>query len=540
MNPHPRLEDILSAMSDPAFYPHAVSRLEIRHTHMSAVFLTGQWVYKLKKPRNLGFLDFRSLPDRGRYCRREVELNGRLSSGVYADVVSIRTDGQGNLSLGPGGRVVEYAVRMRQLPEEANLGRLLETGGFTDDLLEALGRTLAGFYVGALRSPDIDAFGDPELIRFNMEENFEQIAPFAAGLLDAEKWEFVRQVSRAFWKDHQGLFLHRVRSGRIRDGHGDLRTDHVYFHDGIQIIDCIEFNDRFRYGDAALDLSFLKMDLDRLGHPEISRRLLAAYARAAGDPEIYALADFYAAYRALVRLKVACMSANQAETGDLTALRRETGAYLDLAFQYALIFGRPVLWIFCGLPASGKSTLAEKAATALFMPLFSSDAVRKEDGEAAAPSVVPMDTGPYRPLLRGRVYARLLNLAMERLKNGSSVALDATFSETRWRLAAMQMADDLKAGIIFVHCVCSTDTLRHRLAARDASPGSSDARLFHLDDMQKRYEAFAPSPENAYLRIDTDRQVESSLHDLLSGAHALMNGQTERIRDRLRGSGGKE
>lgn len=540
MNPHPRLEDILSAMSDPAFYPHAVSRLEIRHTHISAVFLTGQWVYKLKKPRNLGFLDFRSLPDRGRYCRREVELNGRLSSGVYADVVSIRTDGQGNLSLGPGGRVVEYAVRMRQLPEEANLGRLLETGGFTDDLLEALGRTLAGFYVGALRSPDIDAFGDPELIRFNMEENFEQIAPFAAGLLDAEKWEFVRQVSRAFWKDHQGLFLHRVRSGRIRDGHGDLRTDHVYFHDGIQIIDCIEFNDRFRYGDAALDLSFLKMDLDRLGHPEISRRLLAAYARAAGDPEIYALADFYAAYRALVRLKVACMSANQAETGDLTALRRETGAYLDLAFQYALIFGRPVLWIFCGLPASGKSTLAEKAATALFMPLFSSDAVRKEDGEAAAPSVVPMDTGPYRPLLRGRVYARLLNLAMERLKNGSSVALDATFSETRWRLAAMQMADDLKAGIIFVHCVCSTDTLRHRLAARDASPGSSDARLFHLDDMQKRYEAFAPSPENAYLRIDTDRQVESSLHDLLSGAHALMNGQTERIRDRLRGSGGKE
>ena len=540
MNPHPRLEDILSAMSDPAFYPHAVSRLEIRHTHISAVFLTGQWVYKLKKPRNLGFLDFRSLPDRGRYCRREVELNGRLSSGVYADVVSIRTDGQGNLSLGPGGRVVEYAVRMRQLPEEANLGRLLETGGFTDDLLEALGRTLAGFYVGALRSPDIDAFGDPELIRFNMEENFEQIAPFAAGLLDAEKWEFVRQVSRAFWKDHQGLFLHRVRSGRIRDGHGDLRTDHVYFHDGIQIIDCIEFNDRFRYGDAALDLSFLKMDLDRLGHPEISRRLLAAYARAAGDPEIYALADFYAAYRALVRLKVACMSANQAETGDLTALRRETGAYLDLAFQYALIFGRPVLWIFCGLPASGKSTLAEKAATALFMPLFSSDAVWKEDGEAAAPSVVPMDTGPYRPLLRGRVYARLLNLAMERLKNGSSVALDATFSETRWRLAAMQMADDLKAGIIFVHCVCSTDTLRHRLAARDASPGSSDARLFHLDDMQKRYEAFAPSPENAYLRIDTDRQVESSLHDLLSGAHALMNGQTERIRDRLRGSGGKE
>ncbi len=528
-----RIDAILRAMTDPAFYPHDVSRIEIRQTHISAVLLTGQWVYKLKKPKDLGFLDFRKLADRERFCRREAELNGRLSNGVYAGVVAIHEDDHGRLSFGPGGRVVEYAVKMRQLPEEANLARLLESGMFNDDRLEDLGRVLAAFHAGALRSTDIDGFGDPDLIRFNMEENFEQIGPYASGLVDVEKWEFIRQVSRAFWQDHQDLFRHRVQSGRIRDGHGDLRADHVYLHEGIQIIDCIEFNDRFRYGDTALDLAFLKMDLDRLGFAEASGRLVAFYARAASDPEVYALLDFYAAYRALVRLKVSCMSLDQADEDRRALLQSDIRAYLGLALRYALSFGRPTLWVFCGLPASGKSTLAEATAEALFMPLFSSDAVRKEDGEMSGASVVPIDAGPYRPLLRGRIYARLLNLAMERLRNGSSVVLDATFSESRWRRSAIQLADDLKTDIVFAHCVCSTATLKRRLAMRDTSPGASDARLFHLDEMQKRYEVFDSPPEDTYLRIDTDETVESCLHFLLSGAHALKTNQAERIAGRL-------
>lgn len=528
-----RLDAILRAMSDPAFYPHDVSRIEIRQTHISAVLLTGQWVYKLKKPKSLGFLDFRKLAERRRFCRREAELNGRLSSGVYAGVVGIHEDDRGRLSFEPGGRVVEYAVKMRQLPEEANLAHLLESGCFTDDRLEALGRVLATFHAGALRSPDIDGFGDPELIRFNMEENFEQIGPYASGLLDIEKWEFIRQVSRAFWKDHHDLFRHRVRSGRIRDGHGDLRVDHVYFHDGIQIIDCIEFNDRFRYGDTALDLAFLSMDLDRLGFAEAARRLVAFYARAASDPEVYALLDFYAAYRALVRLKVACMSMAQADDRHRALLQSEVRTYLSLAFRYALSFGRPTLWVFCGLPASGKSTLAERTASALFMPVFSSDAVRKEDPGTPADSVAPFNTGLYRPLLRGRVYARLLNLAQEHLRNGSSVALDATFSESRWRQAAAELAADLRVGIVFVHCACAVETLRLRLARREGSCGASDARLHHLDDMLRSYEAFEPAPADAYLPVDTDKDPQSCLLETLSGAHSLRCRQLDRLESDL-------
>jgi aminoglycoside phosphotransferase family enzyme/predicted kinase len=530
-----RLETILRAMADPAFYPHDVSGIEIRHTHISAVVLTGRWVYKLKKPRDLGFLDFRTLADRLRFCSHEVELNRRLSSGVYDGVVAIREDARGRLSLGPEGTVVEYAVRMRQLPDEANLARLLAAGEFGADRLAALGRTLAEFHAASRRSPEADAFGDPEVIRFNMEENFEQTGPFVAGLMDRERWDFIRQVCRAFHGDHHELFRHRVRSGRVGDGHGDLRADHVYHDRGIQIIDCIEFNDRFRYGDAALDLAFLKMDLDRLGFAGAARALVSAYARAAADPGLYALLDFYAAYRALVRLKVACMSMDQAEPPGRERLRLDVATYLRLAFRYALAFGRPTLWVFCGLPASGKSTLAEKTAASLCLPVLSSDSLRKQDSPDAAVSL--FNAGPYRPVLRGRVYARLLNLAQERLRQGSSVVLDATFSESRWRRAAEDLTAGLGTCLVFVHCDCPVDTLRKRLAAREESGGTSDARLAHLDDMLQNFEPFEQEPPDTVLRIDTDADLGPCLYDTLSGAAALRDRQLDRLESALGGTG---
>lgn len=531
---HPQnLDRIRRAMSEPAFYPHDVQKVEVRETHISLVFLTGGLVYKIKKPVALGFLDFRKLADRRRFCAREVELNRRLSSGVYEGVVAIREDGNGRLSLAPRGRAVEYAVRMVQLPDQANLAAVLAEGPPTQGLLDDLGRTLAGFYASARRSEDIDAFGDPELIRFNMEENFEQIAPLAEGLVPPEQWEFVRQVCRAFWKDHRELFVQRVQAGMIRDGHGDLRADHVYFHGGVQIIDCIEFNERFRYGDAALDLAFLKMDLDRLGHPKAARSLLSIYARTSGDPGVWALVDFYAAYRALVRLKVACMSLPHADEGVRAALRRDIRGYLELAIRYALSFGRPTLWVFFGLPGSGKSTLAEMAARALSMPLLQSDAVRKEDPGFPADGVVPFNTGAYRPVVRGRVYARLLNLAQERLRQGASVVLDATFSETRWRDAAADLARDLNSGLVFVQCACSPATLRERLGRREQAPGESDARPFHLEDMLATFEPFIESLPDTHMLVDTGQGAEQCLHDILCTGHALKGRQSCRLAESL-------
>mgnify|MGYP001096095640 FL=1 len=446
-----------------------------------------------------------------------------------------RRDEHGNLSLHAGGTIVEYAVKMFQLPEDSNFAVMLREGRVTQEQISALGRILAAFHARAEAGPHIDAFGDPQLIRSNMEENFEQIQPFVENRIDREKWEFICRICLAFWEDHWALFQHRLRSGKIRDGHGDLRTDHIYFHHGIQIIDCIEFNQRFRFGDTALDLAFLMMDLDHLGHSRIAQTLLQVYATTSHDPEIYALLEFYAAYRALVRLKVACFSLDQAEPARQGPLLKEISLYLLQAYQYALCFGRPVLWVFFGLPASGKSTLARLVTQALFMPLLQSNMVRKQDQDFPLATVVPFNTGQYRLTMRNRVYAKLFNMAQEQLKKGKSVALDATFSDSAWRREAVRLARDHNAGLIFVQCTCDPETIRARLAQRDKAPGASDARLIHFADMLKHHEPFTEEMEDTLVVADTDQAVDQTMYEILSKAHALKRAQVATL---LRGLNG--
>ena len=526
MNSEQPLERICRAMSEPGFYPHPVSRVQRRETHISVVFLTGEWVYKLKKPRDLGFLDFRDPERRLHYCRQEVKLNQRLSFDVYRGVVGIHEDEDGRLRLGPVEGAVEYAVKMRQLPDEASLAALLHAGEATREHVRMLGGRLASFHEWAARGEDIDAFGGRDHVRFNMEENFTQIHPFVEELMNPQKWEFIRQVCRSFLDNHGELFRRRVREGRIRDGHGDLRAEHVYFHQGVQVIDCIEFNERFRYGDCALDLAFLIMDLDRLGHAAVGRRLLRVYASASRDAEAYAVLDFYAAYRALVRLKVACFSLEHAP--DRAAATEEVRQFLDLAYAYAVSFGRPVLWVFCGLPASGKSTLAGRVAQALSMPLFASDSLRREARDFPEDGVTAFNTGPYRPVLRGRVYAGLFNLAQDELRRGRCAALDATFSSARWRESAVRLAEDHNAGLIFVHCVCAPKTIRARLERRQEGGGQSDARLMHLEDMIKNFEPLDATADT-YLGVSTEQSEEGALHAILSRGRALRQAQAREL-----------
>ncbi|MDY0039420.1 MAG: hypothetical protein RBS57_03855, partial [Desulforhabdus sp.] len=216
--PFERFEKICQVLADPAFYPHPVSCLERRDTHISAVFLTGDWVYKLKKPVDFGFLNFQSLEARKTFCGQEVSLNQRLSRGIYQGVVEIRLQQDGRFTLEGAGEVVEYAVKMVQLPEGASLRSLLTLRQIETRDLKRLGYHLASFYERSARTAEIDHFGDPEVIAFNMEENFRQLEPFVGDWVPAEKWEFIRQVSRAFFEHRQQLFKRRVETNRIKDG----------------------------------------------------------------------------------------------------------------------------------------------------------------------------------------------------------------------------------------------------------------------------------------------------------------------------------
>jgi len=529
MHPFDQFESICRAMTDPGFYPHDVVRIERVDTHISAVFLTGKWAYKLKKPVDFGFLDFTRLDDRRRFCECEVSLNRRLSHDIYRDVVDIFETPQKSFSMTTGGRIAEYAVKMRQLDPDDCLKNRLEQGRVHPDDMKALGEMLAAFYESSNRGPHVDRFGMPETIAYNMEENFEQIGPFVGSVIDREKWECICQVSRSFFKNHLDLFAGRMEAGRIRDGHGDMRTDHVYFDGGIQIIDCIEFNERFRYQDAALDLAFLHMDMEHLGHAELSRVFLSAYAEAAGDPEIYTLLDFYASYRAVIRLKVSCLRLPSANDREKAGIEADIRNYTEQAYQYALRFSRPTLWIVCGLPATGKSTLADLLQKALSATEIQSDRLRKEIQPADRDTVLPFGRGLYRREMRQYVYGRMFALAQDFLKHGRSVILDATFSRRKWRDAARQMAQDLDTNVVFVECVCDPRIIRSRLKMREQTSGISDARIEHLPDMLADFEDLKELDPEIHLRVSMDRTASKALVRTLSGGYARRCAQVRKI-----------
>ncbi len=523
-----RLERIGQAMAHAGFYPHPVDGIERRDTHISMVFLAGSWVYKLKKPVDFGFLDFTTFEARRRFCQREVALNQRLSHGVYDSVVEIREEAPGAFSMGSRGEVVEVAVRMRRLPDAWCLQTILTESGVDgassskrlETSLEALGESLGRFYERSEGSPVIDAFGMPDRVAFNMEENFQQVDPFVGSLIPSDRWEVIREVSRAFFRDRQGLLLRRVAEGRIRDGHGDLRTDHIYLEEdgSIQIIDCIEFNDRFRYGDAALDLAFLHMDFEHLGRLDLSLLVLAAYARVARDFSLHGLLDFYAAYRSIVKLKVACLQYGEVEDAkERSSLRIHALQYLDQAYRYAIQFSRPTLWVCCGLPASGKSLLAEGIGAALSVTVLQTDRIRKElEGlDPHEERVTAYDTGIYRRERRNRVYARMLSLAMEELKHGRSVILDGSFSRARWRDEARLLADDLDTNLLLVWCSCDEAVLLDRLREREGRGGASDARLQHLPRMLQEFEAVTEAPPHTVIAADTAPPPQEVLHHVL-------------------------
>ena len=423
--------EIFQSMERPEFYPHPVAHVETRETHISKVFLTGDYVYKIKKPENLGFLDYTTLDKRKYYCQQETILNRRLSLNIYLGVVAI-TFKEGRYYLEGPGTVIEYAVKMRQLSEDNSMLSLLRRGKINRKAIEQLAQTLTNFYGRVATDGKIKSFGSLKTIQANCEENFEQAAPFGGNILDERLFQIVRAATRSFLHRRKVLFKHRVVAGKIRDCHGDLRSGHIYFTDGIQIIDCIEFNERFRYADITSDLAFLVMDLDYEGFPKIAQHLIHSYVQYADDPDVFVLIDFYKCYRAVVRAKVNCLRLAEKALGEWekSKLRRETDRYLNLAYQYAILFTRPTIWVVCGMVASGKSTLSEKLSEKLGIKILRSDLIRKKlfGLEPDESMNVPFEEGIYSKGSSSLIYGKLLMLAQEEIEKGASVILDATFS----------------------------------------------------------------------------------------------------------------
>lgn len=493
----------VAALLDPSLHGEGVQQVDLIQTHISWVLLAGPLVYKLKKPVDFGFLDFRTLGQRRVHCEREVALNRRLCPELYLGTVPIRQVDGGRHALGDGpGEIVDYAVQMRRLPQEGLLDRLLAAGTATEEQIRAIGRRLAEFHATAETGPEIATLAGPAAVRANWEQNEEQIAPYLGRTIAPAAAADLRAFFRACWPELEPILERRAAAGRVRDGHGDARAENICLVEGVPwIFDCIEFNDHFRCGDVANEVAFLAMDLDWWDRPDLPRAYVDAYIEASGDAGILDVLRYFRCSRAVVRGKVESFRLDQTGFSDeqRAAASGRAQRYFALAVRYARDAAQPILLIVMGLSGTGKTTLAEALAAHLGWPALSTDAVRREVLSRNAPDL-------YHSEQVRRVYAEQRARAERHLVAGDSVILDGTFLDPAERRAARDLAWQQAARAVVVECSAPAHTIRERLDARQAT-GRSDSDAdwaIHLAQRDRRADAGESGPDNTPdLRVDT-------------------------------------
>lgn len=490
-------------------------------THISWAFLAHDRVYKLKKPVALGFLDFTDVAARKHFCEREVELNRRLAPDVYLGVVPVVRDATGVHRIGGPGEAVEWAVEMRRLPVSDCADTLLAEGKLGTGALQRIAGHLAAFHAAARCDAETSRYGQLDVIETNLRENFAQAAQSALRVFAAGELERLERWQLAFVRGQSARFQARIEQGRIRDCHGDVRLEHCYIDAAgvVTIIDCIEFNDRFRYGDVCSDVAFLAMDLSWHEEPELAEGLLAAYARASGDYDLYGVVDFYQSYRAFVRGKISSMLAESDAIDSRSRLRAERDArkyYLLAEACSGEPLGKPALYAVGGVIASGKSSVADALGQLMHAPVIDADRTRKSMA-AIAPTTPLHDaafSGHYGLEQSARVYEELLRRAAVVLRSGRSVVLDASFRGAAQRTAGRELAERSEVPFLFIECSAPEAVCKQRLAERERGPSVSDGRLAIFDAFVANYEPVTELHSEQHVRIDSSGTLQHSLEQI--------------------------
>jgi aminoglycoside phosphotransferase family enzyme/predicted kinase len=510
------LPELVKALLKPEAYPEATGKIELVQTQMSFVFLTDQFVYKVKKAVDLGYLDYTTLDKRLFFCQKEIELNRRLCPDAYLGVVPITQD-KGAIHIGGRGETIEYAVKMRRLPQKAMMDVLLANDGVSTEMITGVAQKLAAFHKGAETNAEISAFGEIKAVTRNTDENFDQTEKYIGRTISKDSYRHIKGYTDSFVEQNAPLFKKRIKEGRIRDCHGDLHAAHICFADGVCIYDCIEFNDRFRYCDVASEMAFLAMDLDHYGRADLSRTLVNAYVAESGDSDILKLLGFYKGYRAYVRGKVESFKLD-----DPYISKGEKGKTLEIAASYfdlarACARAKPVLFITVGLVGTGKSTLAQALAGRLGLAVISSDVTRKQ--LAGVPinehRFEGFDGGIYSAELSRNTYDKMFSGAEGILSDGGSVILDASFIKAEERLKAKRVAQEAGADFFIVECRLDEENIKKRLARRLKRGSVSDGRW---EIYQPQKEAFDPVKEAApqkHAIVDTSRPLGENIKQIL-------------------------
>jgi len=505
-------------------YPDAPQTVHLKQTHISYLFLTDNFVYKIKKPVDFGFLNFSTIDRRRFYCHEEVRLNRRLAPDIYLGVVELRRSEEGVAFTG-SGPVVDYAVKMVRLPEERMMDRLLAAGQVQEETIRSIAGVVAAFHRDADRGAEIDRYGTIEAIRRSWDENFALAERFIGDTLSVQDLRRFREWVDQYLQRHAALFEERIARGFIRDCDGDLHLENICLGEKVWIFDCIEFNPRFRYGDTAADIAFLLMDLDYHDRPDLAAAFLDEYVSVAADETCVPLVEFYKVYRAFVRGKVASLQlpdpAIPAEDRD--AARDRAIGYFRLARGYLLRQKLPVtIFLVGGLMGSGKSTLAKLLGRELGIPVLSSDRTRKElYHDTVSSRSAPFGTGLYTPEADRSTYDALLERGTARLQTGESVIIDATFRKRADRQRFCQAAAALGVDFRLVMTDCPDELIRERLSAREGKLNEiSDGRLELFDSHRAAFEPPGPDSE-PFVRATTSGPAWQAVDDILEAVEIL-------------------
>ena len=491
------LPDLIRALLSPAAYDHAVDApIELIQTHISYVLLAGAYAYKIKKPVDLGFLDYSTLDKRRHMCEEEVRLNRRLCHDAYLGVAAIARQPDGAVRVDGDGEIVEYAVKMRRIPADRMMPALLDRGAAGAKEMQALARLLAEFHLRAPSDARIAAYGSIDAIRANCDENFAQLGAGLGRTVSPGEIEELREYIVSTLARRARLFDRRAAEGRVRDCHGDLRADSVVIHEdgAICVMDCIEFSDRIRYGDVASDMAFLAMDLDVRGRRDLSDELIGAYIGATRDETLPLVLTFYKCYRAVVRAKVETilMQETAIPPEQRDAAKKRAHTYVALALEYARGRRAPSLVVMVGLTGSGKSYVANAVAGRAGFAVVSSDAVRDEITARGA-SATAYGADRYADAARAAVYDAMRARAAAYLSEGESVVLDATHIARAERRRAYELAREAGAHLVVVEVRSDEAHTREHFAVRESDATAASEGRWEIYLAQR--DAFEPLDE---------------------------------------------
>jgi aminoglycoside phosphotransferase family enzyme/predicted kinase len=523
------IAQLIEALSDPRAYPHPVDQVQVCQTHISVVFLAGPFAYKIKKPVQFDFVDFSTLELRRYYCAEEVRLNRRLAGMIYHDLVPITRENS-HLLVDGDGEVIEWAVQMDRLPEERTLLSMVKSGHASPDQLCTLAQRVAAFHAKADTGSEIAAYGRYEVVAGNAHENLEQAAHQIGHALSDAVFHRLDELTNTALGKLRSTIDKRAANGIIRDTHGDLRLEHVYFlpdrppPNDLIIIDCIEFNERFRYADPVSDMAFLVMDLVVHGRRDLAGVFAETYFQASGDEDGRSLLRYYVSYRAAVRAKVAGIKAQESEVPQTErdeALAKARARWLLALAELEEPGRKPCLLLVGGLPGTGKSTLARALAERANAQVIRSDVVRKELAGAAEQESKSkeFESGIYTADWTERTYSESLRRAEAELFGGNRVIIDATFANETWRNAFLDLAQCYGVPALFLVCRAEPEVVKTRLANRKNDVSDADWSVFV--QAAARWEQPGERSRAGLREIATDGSLESGVDRALQYLRSL-------------------